>query len=157
MMPTVEEVERIKEKQGEHPEMPLGQAEQFMLSLSEIDCLLERLRLWMFMLDYGNMEHDASESLHELKNAMQEVEESQTFRQVMGVLLAIGNALNGTDVSRKNFLVLLRKEKLKRETYTENSILLHLVEKRKFLRNAKLLARGCFRCGTIFYKKYLES
>ena len=50
MMPSVEEVERIKEKQGENPDMPIGSAEQFMLSLSEIDCLLERLRLWLFML-----------------------------------------------------------------------------------------------------------
>jgi hypothetical protein len=78
--------------------MPLGQAELFMLSLSEIDCLLERLRLWLFMLDYPNMETDVSESLNELKNAMNEVEESQTFRQVMGILLTIGNALNGTDL-----------------------------------------------------------
>lgn len=99
MMPTLEEVERIHEKQAENPDMPLGQAEQFMLSLSEIDCLLERLKLWMFMLDYPTMETDVSEALHELMNAMREVEESQTFRQVMGVLLTIGNALNGTDVS----------------------------------------------------------
>ena len=52
MMPSLEEIERIREAQGEQPDTPLGQAEQFLLSLSEIDCLLERLRLWLFMLDY---------------------------------------------------------------------------------------------------------
>lgn len=31
-------------------------------------------------------------------NAMKEVEESETFRVAMGMLLNIGNALNGTDV-----------------------------------------------------------
>ncbi|CAD5207482.1 unnamed protein product [Bursaphelenchus okinawaensis] len=113
MMPTVEEVERIKEKQYEHPDMPLGQAEQFMLSLSEIDCLLERLRLWMFMLDYPTMEADVSESLNELKNAMLEVEESQTFRQVMGVLLTIGNALNGTDIQAFQLDFLSRASEVK--------------------------------------------
>ncbi|KAI6239779.1 FH2 domain-containing protein [Aphelenchoides fujianensis] len=113
MMPSVEEVERINEKQAENPEMPLGQAEQFMLSLSEIDCLLERLRLWLFMLDYPTMETDVSESLNELKNAMQEVEESQTFRQVMGVLLTIGNALNGTDLKAFQLDFLARASEVK--------------------------------------------
>ncbi|KAI6177987.1 Formin HOmology Domain [Aphelenchoides besseyi] len=113
MMPSLEEVERINEKQAENPDMPLGQAEQFMLSLSEIDCLLERLRLWLFMLDYPNMETDVSESLNELKNAMQEVEESQTFRQVMGVLLTIGNALNGTELKAFQLDFLARASEVK--------------------------------------------
>lgn len=34
----------------------------------------------------------------ELNNAMKEIEESQTFRMAMGMLLNIGNALNGSDV-----------------------------------------------------------
>uniref|UniRef100_A0AC34RI76 FH2 domain-containing protein n=1 Tax=Panagrolaimus sp. JU765 TaxID=591449 RepID=A0AC34RI76_9BILA len=98
MMPHTEEIERIHEKMGENPDMPLGQAEQFMLSLSEIDCLLERLKLWLFMLDFPNVEKDVAESLMELNNAMKEVEESETFRVAMGMLLSIGNALNGTDI-----------------------------------------------------------
>lgn len=56
MMPTLEEIERIHERQAENPDTPLGTAEQFLLSLSDIDCLLERLRLWLFMLDYQNLE-----------------------------------------------------------------------------------------------------
>ncbi len=56
MMPSLEEVERIRERQAENPDTPMGPAEQFLLSLSEIDCLLERLRLWLFMLDYHNVE-----------------------------------------------------------------------------------------------------
>ena len=98
MMPHAEEIEKIQEKQGENPELPLGQSEQFLLSLSEIDCLLERLKLWLFMLDYQNIEKDVAESLMELNNAMKEVEESETFRVAMGMLLSIGNALNGTDI-----------------------------------------------------------
>ncbi|KAI1705722.1 formin homology 2 domain-containing protein [Ditylenchus destructor] len=98
MMPHAEEIERMHEKMGENPETPLGQAEQFLLSLSEIDCLLERLKLWLFMLDYQNLEKDVAESLMELNNAMKEIEESKTFRVAMGMLLTIGNALNGTDI-----------------------------------------------------------
>jgi hypothetical protein len=99
MMPSVEEIERIREAQGEQPDTPLGHAEQFLLNLSEIDCLLERLRLWMFMLDYQNVEKDVAEALMEWNNAMKEIEESKTFREAMGMMLTIGNALNGTDVS----------------------------------------------------------
>ena len=98
MMPSLEEIERIREAQMEQPDTPLGQAEQFMLSLSEIDCLLERLRLWLFMLDYQNVEKDVAEALMEWNNAMKEIEESKTFQTAMGMLLTIGNALNGTDV-----------------------------------------------------------
>ncbi|KAE9548865.1 hypothetical protein FO519_007927 [Halicephalobus sp. NKZ332] len=98
MMPHSEEIEKIQEKQAENPDLPLGQSEQFLLSLSEIDCLLERLKLWLFMLDYQNIEKDVAESLMELNNAMKEVEDSETFRVAMGMLLSIGNALNGTDI-----------------------------------------------------------
>lgn len=34
----------------------------------------------------------------ELNNAMKEIEESKTFRVAMGMLLRIGNTLNGTNV-----------------------------------------------------------
>uniref|UniRef100_A0A914Z177 Uncharacterized protein n=1 Tax=Panagrolaimus superbus TaxID=310955 RepID=A0A914Z177_9BILA len=98
MMPHSQEIEDIQNKQCEFPDMPLGQAEQFLLSLSEIDCLLERLKLWLFMLDYQNIEKDVAESLMELNNAMKEIEESETFKVAMGMLLSIGNALNGSEV-----------------------------------------------------------
>ena len=41
----------------------------------------------------------------EWNNAMKEIEESRTFRVAMGMMLKIGNTLNGTDV-RMNCLVL---------------------------------------------------
>lgn len=71
------------------PELPLGQAEQFLLSLSEIDCLLERLRLWLFMLDYRVVEEDVAESLKEWNEAMKEIEESRTFKTVLFLLFQI--------------------------------------------------------------------
>jgi hypothetical protein len=44
---------------------------------------------------------------------MNEVEESQTFRQVMGVLLTIGNALNGTDLKAFQLDFLARASEVK--------------------------------------------
>ncbi|OZC06774.1 hypothetical protein X798_06237 [Onchocerca flexuosa] len=97
MMPNPAEIEQIELKVAEHPDMPLGQAEQFLLKLSQIPCLLERLRLWVFTLDYKNCEKDIAEPLMDLQLAMKEVEESKTFRTAMGMLLIIGNTLNGTN------------------------------------------------------------
>lgn len=51
------------------------------------------------MLDYQNTEKDVAESLMELNNGMKEIEESETFKVAMGMLLSIGNALNGSEVS----------------------------------------------------------
>uniref|UniRef100_A0A914M0X7 FH2 domain-containing protein n=1 Tax=Meloidogyne incognita TaxID=6306 RepID=A0A914M0X7_MELIC len=113
MMPSLEEVERIREAQAEQPDTPLGPAEQFMLSLSEIDCLLERLRLWLFMLDYQNVEQEVADALMEWNNAMKQVEESKTFRAAMGMLLAIGNALNGTDIKAFQLDYLSRASEVK--------------------------------------------
>ncbi|VDM39317.1 unnamed protein product [Toxocara canis] len=98
MMPSPAEIEAIEIKSAEHPDMPLGQAEQFLLKLSQIPCLLERLRLWSFTLDYKNCEKDIAEPLMDLQLAMKEIEESKTFRTAMGMLLTIGNTLNGTDI-----------------------------------------------------------
>ncbi|KAK0425056.1 hypothetical protein QR680_009007 [Steinernema hermaphroditum] len=65
---------------GNLPPETLGNAEQFLLSLSAIPNLSERLRLWMFTLDYHSMEKDISEPLMDLSVAMKEIEESATFR-----------------------------------------------------------------------------
>lgn len=117
MMPSTEEIERIQIAHAEHPDTPLGQAEQFLLNLSEIDCLLERLRLWLFMLDYQNVEKDVAEALMEWNNAMKEIEESKTFRVAMGMLLTIGNALNGTDIKAFQLDYLSRTSEVKDPVY----------------------------------------
>uniref|UniRef100_A0A7E4V9J0 GBD/FH3 domain-containing protein n=1 Tax=Panagrellus redivivus TaxID=6233 RepID=A0A7E4V9J0_PANRE len=98
MLPHDEEIVKIHDAMANNPDMTLGQAEQFLLNLSEIDCLSERLKLWLYMLDYGMAETDIAESLMDLNNAMKEVEGSETFKVAMGMLLSIGNALNGTDI-----------------------------------------------------------
>lgn len=100
MMPTEEEKEKIAEAQAMNPDVPLGNAEQFLLLLSEIPALLPRLRLWLFMLDYANLEKEVAEPLMDLKLAMEELDQSRTFQYVMATLLAVGNVLNGAEVSR---------------------------------------------------------
>lgn len=56
MLPTKEEKSRIQEAQAAHPDLPLGSAEQFLLTLTSISELPARLKLWAFKLDFENSE-----------------------------------------------------------------------------------------------------
>ena len=56
MIPTEEEKTKILEAQMESPDIPLGSAEQFLLTLSSISELQPRLELWAFKLDFDGIE-----------------------------------------------------------------------------------------------------
>ena len=56
MIPTEEEKTKILEAQMESPDIPLGSAEQFLLTLSSISELQPRLELWVFKLDFDGIE-----------------------------------------------------------------------------------------------------
>lgn len=56
MMPTEEEKTKIVQAQLENPDIPLGSAEQFLLTLASISELEARLKLWAFRLDYEALE-----------------------------------------------------------------------------------------------------
>ena len=56
MIPTEEEKQRIQEAQLVNPDIPLGSAEQFLLTLSSITELSARLQLWAFKMDYELIE-----------------------------------------------------------------------------------------------------
>ena len=56
MLPTDEERMKIQEAQLSNPDVPLGSAEQFLLTLSSITELTARLKLWLFKSDYDNIE-----------------------------------------------------------------------------------------------------
>lgn len=56
MLPTDEERGKIQEAQIINPELPLGSAEQFLLTLSSISELSARLKLWAFKLDFESSE-----------------------------------------------------------------------------------------------------
>nr|XP_053654115.1 FH1/FH2 domain-containing protein 3-like isoform X2 [Cherax quadricarinatus] len=56
MLPTPEEKHKIQEATIFNPYLPLGSAEQFLMTLSSISELPARLKLWIFKLDSENME-----------------------------------------------------------------------------------------------------
>ena len=56
MLPTEEEKNRIIEAQMANSDIPLGNAEQFLLTLASVVELEARLKLWLFKLDFENVE-----------------------------------------------------------------------------------------------------
>ena len=60
--------------------------------------LLEyRLKLWIFRLDFEEMEEAIVSPLKSLSNAINHVKRSKLFAQLMSHVLAVGNCLNRTD------------------------------------------------------------
>jgi hypothetical protein len=56
MIPSDEEKTKILEAQLANADIPLGTAEQFLLTLSSISELQSRLNVWLFKLDYDTIE-----------------------------------------------------------------------------------------------------
>ncbi|XP_037639938.1 FH1/FH2 domain-containing protein 3 isoform X1 [Sebastes umbrosus] len=124
MIPTEEEKQRIQEAQLVNPDIPLGSAEQFLLTLSSITELSARLQLWAFKMDYELIEKEVAEPLQDLKEGMDQLEKNKTLRYILTTLLAIGNFLNGTNA--KGFeLNYLEKVPEVKDTVHKQSLLHH--------------------------------
>ncbi|XP_062033735.1 FH1/FH2 domain-containing protein 1 [Lepus europaeus] len=125
MMPTEEERQKIEEAQLANPDIPLGPAENFLMTLASIGGLAARLQLWAFKLDYDSMEREIAEPLFDLKVGMEQLVHNATFRCILATLLAVGNFLNGSQ-SRGFELSYLEKVSEVKDTVRRQSLLHHL-------------------------------
>ncbi|XP_041823075.1 FH1/FH2 domain-containing protein 3 isoform X7 [Melanotaenia boesemani] len=124
MIPTEEETQKIQEAQLANPDVPLGSAEQFLLTLSSISELSARLHLWAFKMDYEATEKEVAEPLQDLKEGMEQLEKNKTLRYILSTLLSIGNFLNGSNA--KGFeLTYLEKVPEVKDTVHKQSLLHH--------------------------------
>ncbi|XP_019216911.1 FH1/FH2 domain-containing protein 1 isoform X9 [Oreochromis niloticus] len=124
MTPTEEEKQKIQEAQLANPDLPLGTAEQFLLTLASINGLTPRLQLWAFKLNYEALEKEIAEPLFDLKLGMEQLSSNQTFRRILATLLAIGNFLNSSNA--KGFeLSYLEKVVEVKDTVHRQSLLHH--------------------------------
>ncbi|XP_072492115.1 FH1/FH2 domain-containing protein 1 isoform X1 [Notamacropus eugenii] len=125
MMPTEEEKQKIQEAQLANPDIPLGPAESFLLTLSSIGGLAARLQLWAFKLDYETMEREIAEPLFDLKLGMEQLAQNPTFRCILATLLAVGNFLNNSQSSGFELSYLEKVSEVK-DTVRRQSLLYHL-------------------------------
>ncbi|XP_064362778.1 FH1/FH2 domain-containing protein 3 isoform X6 [Dromaius novaehollandiae] len=125
MIPTEEEKQKIQEAQTANPDVPLGSAEQFLLTLSSISELSARLQLWAFKMDYEIVEKEVAEPLLDLKEGMDQLEHNKTLGFILSTLLAVGNFLNGTNAKAFELSYLEKVPEVK-DTVHKQSLLHHV-------------------------------
>ncbi|XP_065361079.1 uncharacterized protein Fhos [Calliphora vicina] len=125
MLPTDEEKGKIQEAQMASPELPLGSAEQFLLTLASISELAARLRLWAFRLDFDNSEKEIAEPLMDLKQGIEILKNNRTFKCILSTLLSVGIFLNGAPVKGFQIEYLSKVPEVK-DTVHKHSLLHHL-------------------------------
>ncbi|XP_063910662.1 FH1/FH2 domain-containing protein 3 isoform X4 [Zophobas morio] len=125
MLPTEEERSKIQEAQAANPDLPLGSAEQFLLTLASISELPARLKLWAFKLDFENSEREIAEPLMDLKHGIEILRANKTFRGILSTLLSVGNFLNGNEVKGFQIDYLAKVPEVK-DTVHKHSLLHHL-------------------------------
>lgn len=125
MLPSEEERGKIQEAQLMTPELPLGSAEQFLLTLSSISELSARLKLWAFKCDFDNIEKEIADPLMDLKQGIELLKKNTTFRSILSTLRSIGIFLNGAPVKGFQIDYLAKVPEVK-DTVQKHSLLHHL-------------------------------
>jgi type II secretory pathway pseudopilin PulG len=125
MMPTEEEKTKILEAQMASPDTPLGPAENFLLMVGSISELNARLRLWAFTLDYDGIESDIATAISDLKQGIEELRRSRTFKYILATLLSVGNCLNNMPAKGFTLEYLSHVPEVK-DTVEKQSLLSHL-------------------------------
>ena len=93
IVPTSEELEMIKE----YPNLnELGTAEKFLLALGEVPKLEPRLKALLIKDGFEKRSNLVEEQLKVMEAAIDEVKKSKKFPEVLGVVLKVGNYMNGT-------------------------------------------------------------
>ncbi|EGV93539.1 FH1/FH2 domain-containing protein 3 [Cricetulus griseus] len=109
MIPTEEEKQKIQEAQLANPDVPLGSAEQFLLTLSSI----------------SELSAEVAEPLLDLKEGIDQLENNKTLGFILSTLLAIGNFLNGTNAKAFELSYLEKVPEVK-DTVHKQSLLHHV-------------------------------
>merc|ERR1719461_865549 len=128
LLPSEEELKQINEQKELNKELPLGEAEQFLLLLSTVPNIDARLKLWAFKSDFKSMEKEIYEPLKDLKLGMEALKTNKTFHTILGVTLAIGNVLNKKK-SKGFHLDYLAKLNGVKDTIQKKSLMYHVTSK----------------------------
>jgi len=124
-----EEKAKLNDVKYENPDLQLDNAEQFLHDMLSVSDLTARLSLWKFKMGYAVAEKEVCEALCNLKNGIEEVLNSTTFRKLLASILAISNVLNNPKVKIKAFtLEFLTKVNSIKDTKHNRPLLHHLCE-----------------------------
>eukprot|EP01132_Coremiostelium_polycephalum_P006035 gene6035-7519_t len=93
-VPTKEDIEVLKEYNGDVS--LLGAAEQYMLTIMDIPKLEVRLKSHLFKLKFEDIVEDILPDIKAVKHASHEIKNSKRLHEILKMVLAIGNYVNGS-------------------------------------------------------------
>ena len=123
-----EMMDKVKSFHKESPNVPLKDAEQLLLVLSQTQGLKDSLNLWRIRDDCEAMEREICEPLNAIMAAIKLLKSSKELGQVLGVTLKVINLMKGQQFPAIKIQDLYKLETIKDNTKT-NSLLYHIVRK----------------------------
>lgn len=103
LLPSKEDYLNIQEYIDSGKELSkLGKPEHFYLEVQKLDAIEQRVKAFVFKLEYPSKKTDVKADLEQLRTATKEVRTSKKFLKVMETILVLGNFVNG-GTFRANF------------------------------------------------------
>ncbi|XP_054261074.1 formin-2-like isoform X2 [Macrosteles quadrilineatus] len=97
---TDEELQQLRAHVTSGSDHPLDKPEQFLLELSEIPHFAERISCFMFQTEFSDNISGISSKLNNIKSTCQFLMSSESLKTVLGIILALGNFMNGGNMQR---------------------------------------------------------
>eukprot|EP00028_Trichosphaerium_sp_Am-I-7-wt_P009750 CAMPEP_0168526838 /NCGR_PEP_ID=MMETSP0405-20121227/12229_1 /TAXON_ID=498012 /ORGANISM="Trichosphaerium sp, Strain Am-I-7 wt" /LENGTH=984 /DNA_ID=CAMNT_0008549803 /DNA_START=13 /DNA_END=2970 /DNA_ORIENTATION=- len=94
LVPTADEIKLIKEV-DKNPAFTLDKPDRYLLELSVIPCLAQRIKCWVFKQDFENIKSSIEKPLNILHSACMQVKNSVSLKRMLGAVLTVGNYMNG--------------------------------------------------------------
>ena len=123
-----EMMDKVKTFHKESPNIPLKDAEQLLLVLSQTQGLKDSLNLWRIRDDCEAMEREICEPLNAIMASIRLLKNSKELEQVLSVTLKVINLMKGQQFPAIKIQELYKLETIKDNTKT-NSLLYHIVRK----------------------------
>lgn len=98
--PTSEELKLIQDHLALKPDVPLDKPERFLLDLSRIPEYADRVGCIMFQSTYTESISSVEHKLNNLKMTCETLLHSKEVHNILGLILALGNYMNGGNRSR---------------------------------------------------------
>ncbi|KAK3092858.1 hypothetical protein FSP39_007992 [Pinctada imbricata] len=95
-----DELKKIRKHVKENPDVPLDKPDQFLYDLSQIPDFAERIYCFIFQNTFQESISVIDNKLNNLKMTCEMLMTGETVRDVLGLILAVGNYMNGGNRSR---------------------------------------------------------
>ena len=126
------DIEKIRVAGSEHPDIPLGEAEQFIHKISSIDQLEIKLRLLAFKVNFEIKEKEICDPVWFLIEAIENLRQSTIFAKFLSLTLSIGNMMTKSNLIGFQLDYITKLVDHKDTTESRKSLLYHIIRSSRF-------------------------